>query len=156
MLQCRDAKMRDSNIRVPEMTTGARMSDPIPNQNQSQAQSLLQSLVVSIQSSSDTGLEYRIFSDIASAGRQLGRISDVLAILLDAYKADHTTNSDQQKAFDDFTQMKKDIDAAGEARKLDRIIEGLEALRLEDRASFDMIINKIDEWKANKLTPRTR
>lgn len=126
------------------------MTDTTTNQNQSQTQSQAQSLMVNIQSLSDKGFEDKIFSQIASAGRQLGRISDVLAILLDAYKTDHTPDTDQQQAFDNFNQIRVQIAAAREARNADRIIEGLEALRAADRASFDKIINKIDEWKANQ------
>ena len=64
------------------------MTDDNQNlQNQTQSQILNNALMVTVQSSSDPGLERQIFNNVASAGRQLGRIADVLEVLIGAYES---------------------------------------------------------------------
>ena len=60
------------------------MSDEAGNATQNQQQS--QSVIVNVGNSSNPELESQIF-ERHSAGRQLGRITDVLAVVLDALAA---------------------------------------------------------------------
>ena len=127
------------------------MADQI-SANQSQAQSQSTSLLVSIEGSSDPGLERRIFGEIASAGRQLGRLSDVLEVLVTAYER-NLANSVEPSAtatFTAFRQMRSQIEREKAQRTPERIIEALEKLRGEDSAAFVALVGRLRSWLDNQ------
>src|SRR5262249_29645281 len=116
--------------------------------SQSQTQSQNTSLVVSIQSSSDPGLERHIFNNIASAGRQLGRMSDVLEVLIAAYERDPRTVPEPSatSAISAFRSMRSEIAREKEARSPERIIEALETLRAEDKEAYAVLVQRLRRW----------
>jgi hypothetical protein len=119
------------------------MTDP-NLQNQSQSQSL----VLNIQNSSDIALEQKIFSQIASAGHQLGVISDVLDILVTAYRQNSKTTLtlDIESTLNRFKEMQVQIDQEKKARAPERVIEVLEAMRSEDQEAYLRIATSLRSW----------
>ncbi|MGD0961022.1 MAG: hypothetical protein ABSB19_14550 [Methylomonas sp.] len=113
-------------------------------QNQTQTQSL----VVNIQNSSDPALERKIFSEVASEGRQLGRISDVLGILIDAYEKNcppplepGIVNSIRQ-----FREMQAQIGMKKKEHSPERVIEALETMRREDNETYQLVAARLRKW----------
>ncbi|MFA5982882.1 MAG: hypothetical protein WC782_02600 [Methylococcaceae bacterium] len=119
------------------------MTDP-NLQNQSQSQSL----VLNIQNSSDLALEQKIFSQIASAGHQLGVISDVLDILVTAYRQNSKTTLtlDIESTLNRFKEMQVQIDQEKKARAPERVIEVLEAMRSEDQEAYLRMATSLRSW----------
>jgi hypothetical protein len=64
---------------------------------------------INLGTSSDTAIESQVLSDVASYGKQLGRIGDALIVLLKHYKPVGKLPADQQKAIDDLEAMLKGI-----------------------------------------------
>jgi hypothetical protein len=107
------------------------MSDnPVDQQTQSQSQNT--SVQVTIESSSDPALERRIFSNVASTGRQLGRIADVLDILVAAFERGTNVEPNVAAVIAAYRDMRADIEREKAARAPERFIDTLEALRSED------------------------
>ena len=113
-------------------------------QNQSQSQSL----VVNIQNSSDPGLERKIFSEVASEGRQLGRISDVLAILLAAYERNSSEPLEPgiASSIRQFHEMQAQIEKQKKQRSPERVIEALETMRREDNEAYKLVASCLRKW----------
>ncbi len=64
---------------------------------------------INLGTSSDTAIESQVLSDVASYGKQLGRVGDALIVLLKHFKPDGKLPADQQKAIDDLEAMLKAI-----------------------------------------------
>jgi hypothetical protein len=113
-------------------------------QNQSQSQSL----VVNIQNSSDPALERRIFSEVASEGRQLGLISDVLNILIAAYERNSSEplESSIVSSLRQFHEMQVQIEKEKKERSPERVIEALEAMRREDNETYILVTSRLRKW----------
>jgi hypothetical protein len=111
------------------------MSDALTSTGQSQAQQ--QQISINFQNSSDPTLELRILNRVHSAGRQLGRISAVVEVLLDAV-AGHPalTTEAGSAAIAQFQKMVKDIEDSKQGYATDYFIAQLEALRTEDPAAY--------------------
>lgn len=127
------------------------MTDPLgPGQTQSQTQAQTQntSLMVSIQSSSDPGLERRIFGKVASAGRQLSRMANVLEILIAAFERDGGSNATPiaSEAIAAFRAMQDEIAQEKAGRAPERIIEALEELRAEDPEAYGRVRSRLRQW----------
>ncbi|MGC3990922.1 MAG: hypothetical protein QM796_14845 [Chthoniobacteraceae bacterium] len=106
------------------------MADP-NEQAQSQSQSV--NISVSLDSSSDPDLERHIFAKVSSVGRQLGRISEVLELLLNAYEQGRPEAS-QDEAIVAFREMQQKIEAEKSERTQKRIKAALK--ELQDSASL--------------------
>jgi hypothetical protein len=111
-------------------------------QNQSQ------SLVVNIQNSSDPALERRIFSEVASEGRQLGLISDVLNILIAAYErnAPEPLGPGILSSIQKYQDMQAQIEKEKKERSPERVIEALETMRREDNETFLLVVSRLRKW----------
>jgi hypothetical protein len=125
------------------------MTDDNQNpQNQTQSQIQHNSLMVTVQNSSDPGLEREIFKNVASAGRQLGRIADVLDILIVAYEGNpyvvHDANS--FAAINAFRNMRAEIAKQVDARSPDRFIEALDALSVENGKAYTALLPRLQQW----------
>jgi hypothetical protein len=113
-------------------------------QNQSQSQSL----VVNIQNSSDPALERRIFSEVASEGRQLGLISDVLNILIAAYERNtpEPMESSILSSIHKYQEMQAQIEKEKKERSPERVIEALETMRREDNETYLLVASRLRKW----------
>jgi len=112
---------------------------------QSQSQTQHQSVLVRIQASSDPALEQRIFTEVASAGRQLGRMSDVLCLLIEDYERRLSGTIEPQAAsrIAAFAEMRAQIAAEKAARTPDHIIEALDALRHSDPQTYLAVADRL-------------
>lgn len=127
------------------------MTEPLaPGQAQAQTQTQTQntSLLVSIQSSSDPGLERRIFGQVASAGRQINRMASVLEVLIAAFERDGGSNANPiaSEAIAAFRAMQDEIAQEKASRAPERIIEALEALRREDPDACGRLRSHLRAW----------
>ena len=61
--------------------------------------------------SSEPAVEEEILTDVASYGKQLGRIEDALLVLLKHFKPDPPLNAADQSAIDDFMALAKSVAA---------------------------------------------
>ena len=123
------------------------MNDGIaPTQSESQSQTT--SVVVNVESTSDPALERRIFSEVASAGRQLGRISDVLEMLVAAYERSlpGQVESGAASAIAAFRTMREQIEKEKSERSPERIIEALDTMRREDNDTFQVVAARLRQW----------
>lgn len=59
--------------------------------------------------SSNPAIEQEILSEVASYGKQLGRIGDALAVLVAHFKPDRELTADEAKALRDLKRMLDDI-----------------------------------------------
>ena len=126
------------------------------NDNQ-QNQSQTQSLVVNIQSSSDPALERRIFSEVASEGRQLGLISGVLNILLDAYQRYMPGPLDPEvlNTIRKYQDMQAQIEKEKQARSPERVIEALETMQREDNETYLLVASRLRKWLSDQPDANT-
>lgn len=113
-----------------------------------QSQSQSQSLVVNIQNTSDPALERKIFSEVASEGRQLGRICDVLGVLIAAYErnAAEPLQPGIDRAIRQFQEMQAQIDKHKKQRSPERVIEALETMRQEDSQTYLLVASRLRQW----------
>jgi hypothetical protein len=121
------------------------MSDNAGNQ-QAQSQSQNTSLQVTIANSSDPALERRIFSSVASTGRQLGRIAAVLDLLVAAFERTTTVETDAAEAIAAYRSMRAEIEREKAARAPERFIEALETLRSEDPRAYAELLPRLRQW----------
>jgi hypothetical protein len=110
------------------------MPDSPFTQNQAQQQQL----TVNFQNSSDPNLELRILNQVHSAGRQLGRISAVVDVLLAAV-ADNAELATEagSAAVADFRKMLAEIAEQKRAHSTEYFIAQLEALKRDDLAAYE-------------------
>jgi hypothetical protein len=64
---------------------------------------------VNLGKSSDPAIEAQVLSDVASYGRQLGRIGDVLEVLLTHFRPERALTAKESKAIDDLKRLLADI-----------------------------------------------
>lgn len=108
-------------------------------QRQSQVQSQTQSIQISIDSAGDPELERRIFRDVHSVGRQLARLSDALAVVLERVDLQGGTPDPQAlKAIAEFKKMRDEIRQELDNRDRNLIGE-LQELRDKHRERFDAL-----------------
>jgi len=119
------------------------MSDTT-NQGSVQNQTQLQQLTFNFQNSSDPNLELRILNQVHSAGRQLGRISAVVDVLLDAVAGNYALGTvEGRAAIDDFRKMESEIAESKRAYSTEYFIARLEALRREDAPAYDATVSRL-------------
>lgn len=111
----------------------------------SQAQSQVQTVTLNLKNAGDPALEAHIFGELHSVGRQLGRISAVLEVVLDALQASPALQlPEATAALEAFRAVQQDIEQAKEARRPETsIIEVLEQLRAEDRVAYDSTVGQL-------------
>ena len=64
---------------------------------------------VNLGTSSNPPVELQVLSDVASYGKQLGRIEDVLAVLLAHFRPERALSDAEEKAIRDLKRMLEDI-----------------------------------------------
>ena len=64
---------------------------------------------VNLGTSSNPAVEEQVLSDVASYGKQLGRIEDALAVLLAHFKPERALTKAEDKAIRDLKRMVEDI-----------------------------------------------
>lgn len=113
-------------------------------QNQSQSQSL----IVNIQNSSDPALERRIFSEVASEGRQLGLMADVLNILIAAYERNASAPLEPGilSSIHKYQEMQAQIEKEKKERTPERVIEALETMQREDNVTYLLVASRLRKW----------
>jgi hypothetical protein len=122
------------------------MSDQPGNASQNQQQQQQQYVTVNLQNSSNPPLETQIL-ELHSAGRQLGRMADVLGIVLDALAGNAAlTLPAAANAIGDFREMQNQIASVKHAGAPDRFIAELEALRRADPAASDAVVSRLRAW----------
>ncbi len=113
----------DANTTNPALTPSQPQAPPAQSQTQTQAQNV----TITLESSDDPVLEHRIFATGHSAGRQLGVLSSVVAILVDAYEADPkvAARPGAGDAIARFRSVQGDIERIKRLREPERILEEL-------------------------------
>jgi hypothetical protein len=105
---------------------------------------------VNLMQSSDPGMERDIVENVAGYGRQLGRISEALRVLLDheAVRA-AALSPEERKAIDDFTDMSDqiaDLKAKREqltARQVDEFVDTLAQLREKNPEGYRRVAERL-------------
>lgn len=93
-------------------------------------------------SAGDAALEKSIVEKVASYGRQLGRITDALAVLVRSARGEKP-DAEDRKALDAFVALAAEIDAAKarytgtDAESLARLERSLDYLKRKDRDAYE-------------------
>ena len=101
---------------------------------------------ISAQASNGTDVEREIVENVATYGRQLGRMSDVVEILLRNSNAEQW-RGDDAKALDDFRSMLRDIESVKAGRlpatkaNVDALIDSINVLKDVDHDEYDRIVD---------------
>lgn len=66
---------------------------------------------ISLGQSSNPAIEEEVLTDVASYGKQLGRIGDVLEVLLAHFRPERPLSQAEEQAIDDLKSMLKDVAA---------------------------------------------
>lgn len=108
------------------------------SQSQTQTQSLNLTLNLG-QNSADPELERRVFNEMYSAGSQIGRLADVIVLLIRAAENSQALKAPEAApALEAFREMQQKIEALKAARSPEqRLIAELNALKNSDRAQYD-------------------
>lgn len=116
--------------------------------SQTQSQNQVQSLNVSIQGSSDPLLERRIFGKVASAGRQLARVADVVEVLVANLEASagSALNQEARESIDKFRDMRKAIMQEKSRNSAEQIMHQLAALRAADGEAYAALVPELRNW----------
>lgn len=117
-----------------------------PSQSQSQSQTT--SVVVNVERTSDPALERKIFSEVASAGRQFARIFDLLEVLVAVYERNALVPLEPSAAdaISAFRAMREQIEKEKRDRSPERIIEALETMRREDQDTYLAVTSRLRQW----------
>jgi len=117
-----------------------------------QTQSQQQTITISVESAGDPELESRIFSQVHSAGRQLGALSAVVTLLLAAHESDPSfaASNEARAAIDAFKQIQLDILRAKSLQDPDRLVDQLDALRRTDPTAFTSVRDRLNAWLKDK------
>jgi hypothetical protein len=97
--------------------------------------------------SSNPALERDIVEGVAGYGKQLGRIMDVIDILVTRLPAE--VKKEHKPALDDYREMARDIAVvkaghlAPTQESLDRLIAGIRFLKEHDEAAYRTIVDKL-------------
>jgi uncharacterized protein YfkK (UPF0435 family) len=105
---------------------------------------------VNLMQSSDPGMERDIVENVAGYGRQLGRISETLRVLLDhgALRAAALSPADEKaiQDFKDMTDQIADLKAKREqftARQVDELVDALARLREKNPAGYRRVSEQL-------------
>lgn len=102
--------------------------------------------------SGDAAIEQEVVETVASYGRQLGRINDALATLIDKPNLDNLTDK-ERAAIADFRDMVAAIEVVKQRRKsparllaaLDAVLEGIDELKSENTEVYETAVRRIRE-----------
>ena len=85
---------------------------------------------------------------MASVGRQLGRLFDVVDILVLAYEASASGSIDAKSAdqIQAFKTMREQIEQEKLRRKPEQIIEILKRMQVEDSQAFESVASRLKGW----------
>ena len=105
--------------------------------------------------SGDPDLEQRIVEEVASYGRQLGWIMEALDVVIGQLKKDELTTDERiaLRQFDDLVQRVDDMKGGSSKSPLtlssiERVLEGVRALKDEDPAAYKKAVSQIREGLA--------
>jgi hypothetical protein len=110
--------------------------------------------------SSNRELERDITQRVAGYGKQLGRISEALEVVL-AHMANARLDEKERRALDDFRDMMRGIEAvkAGYApptqENVDRFIAGLRWLRTNDGNAWTQVTQRLREEVLDDARPKS-
>ena len=95
--------------------------------------------------SSDPLLEQRIFGKVASDGRQLARMADVMAILLTQFEntQGNLITPSQRESINEFHKMCDSIKKEKARRTAEHILDQLDSLQRNDAAEYDKVLTKL-------------
>lgn len=121
---------------------------------------------ISGNASNDPDIEREVIENVATYGRQLGRISEVLEALLRRADTAQWTG-DEAHALEDFTSMVRDIEAVKNGRlpatteNVNSLIDSINALKDVDRVEYDRIVGHLRKRLLDRngdanAEPRTR
>jgi len=114
-----------------------------------QNQSQWQSVTVNVAAAGDPALEARILNEVYSTGRQLGRLSDVLALLIAARSdAAVVDGAAGRGVLNDFFAMRDEIEKAKAEREPEHFTDQLEQLRATNREAFGRVHERLGAWLA--------
>ena len=129
-------------------------------EDQKQSQSQTQALTLTLnlgQNSSDPELERKVLNEMYSAGSQLGRISDVIEVVLRALATSTPVPIDADAAVQAFRAMQREIAAAKQTRAPElRFVRELDALREHDAPAYERTLRQLREYldaRAAELRP---
>ena len=113
--------------------------------------------------SEDPMLEHRIVAEVASYGRQLGRVIDALCVVV-AEMPDDDLNRQQREVLAEFTKLADEIAAVKTATRaarvsepeIDRLIGEIEALRESDPTLHRRLTTRLREAFPPAARPRSR
>jgi hypothetical protein len=108
----------------------------------------------------DPELEQRIIEDVASYGRQLGRIMEVLDVVIGQLGLGQRTDltADERHALQDFSDLVRHVQAlkgdSGTPRltvaELDRMVDDLRALKREDAPTYRRMADRLRDTLADE------
>ena len=106
-----------------------------------QQQQQNQSVSVNV-ATSDPMLEQRIFSKVASAGRQLARMADVMTILINQFEntLSEQITEDQQHAINNFRDLCANIKKEKAQHSADYILKQLDTLQANDATEYAKLV----------------
>ncbi|MCG8312955.1 MAG: hypothetical protein MI976_07035 [Pseudomonadales bacterium] len=116
------------------------------DQQQQQTQNQSQTQAVNIRvASSDPQLEQRIFTRVASAGRQLARMADVMSLLIDQFESmpDASLTEKQQDTIEKFRAMCVNIKKEKAQHSAEYILQQLDRLQASDAAEYERLVVKL-------------
>lgn len=118
--------------------------DQNQNLNQKQQQTQNQSVNISV-ASSDPQLEQRIFTRVASAGRQLARMADVMSLLIDQVEnmSDASLTEKQQDTIENFRAMCINIKKEKAQHSAEYILQQLDMLQASDTVEYRRLVEKL-------------
>jgi len=110
------------------------------HQNQNQNQSVNINLATP-----DPVLEQRIFGKVASAGRQLARMADVMTLLINEFEAVASTplTQQQKEAIQSFREMCVSIQKEKAQHSADTILRQLDSLQASDAGEYMRVLNQL-------------
>ena len=75
---------------------------------------------IALGKSSDPDVEQEILSDVASYGKQLGRIEDALLVLLDHFRPERPLTDEEEKAISELRSLIDEVAAVKAAHRRDK------------------------------------
>ncbi|MEE2730395.1 MAG: hypothetical protein VYA55_06200 [Pseudomonadota bacterium] len=115
-----------------------------------QQQNQNQSVSINV-ASSDPMLEQRIFGQVASAGRQLARMAEVMGVLIKQFEAvsGDAITEEQRESIAAFQAMCDEIKKEKARHSADYILQQLDSLQARDTAEYERLLDLL----RTRLTP---
>lgn len=112
--------------------------------DQQQNQNQNQSVSINV-ATSDPMLEQRIFGQVASAGRQLARMADVMSILIAQFSENNseTMTEEQRASIQAFQEMCSNIKQEKARHTAEYIMSQLDSLQAKDAAEYSRLMDQL-------------